>query len=183
MSPARHGNPSAAGILIVTAIEGIENTAAALAEHFGVSVEIASTRATALRLLARRCYSTVVLDQMLADSDPEGAEVIWKSTGLAIPLQFSFALAGRERLERELHAALLRRQREQQLAQSAAAAAIDAELKNMVTGLLLESQLALGEADLSPRLEARLRTLAEMAGSLRERLCPKPQNAPTVGLQ
>ena len=93
--------PLQAAALIVTAIEGIETTAAALATQLRLTVEVAATRATALRLLGRRGYSIVVLDQNLADSDPDGAELIWKGAGMAIPLQISFALAGSARLERE----------------------------------------------------------------------------------
>jgi hypothetical protein len=167
--------------LIITAIEGIETTAAALATQLKATVEIAVGRATAVRLLDRRSYSVVVLDQILADSDPEGADLVWKHAGVAIPLQFNFALAGSARLEREVRAALARRQREQQLAGAAATAAIDAELKNAITGFLLESRLALDEDNIPPHIESRLRTLAEMAGRLRERLIPNAAQDSTAG--
>jgi len=158
--------------LIVTSIEGIESRAAELAGRLHVTVEIASSRAGALRLLSRRGYAMVVVDQILADSDPEGCEPIWKSAGMAIPLQINFALAGSARLEREMRGALARRDREQQLGAAAAAAALDDELKNAVTGFLLESRLALAEENIPPRVESRLRTLAAMADQLRERLLP-----------
>jgi hypothetical protein len=165
-------------VLMVTPLEGVENTAAALAEKLGMAVDLASTRATALRLLNRRNYTAVILDQMLAEADPEGAELIWKSAGLAIPIPLSFALAGADRVEREVRAALARRRKETQLATAAAAAALDGELKNAVTGLLLESQLALAESDLSPRLADRLQTLAAIAVRLRERLTASPEQPP-----
>jgi hypothetical protein len=82
----------------------------------------------------------------------------------------SFALAGSERLEREVRTALARRQREVQLAAAAASAALDTELKNAVTGFLLESQLALAETEIPPQIESRLRTLAAMADRMRVRL-------------
>ncbi len=172
----------AGAALIVTDIDGIEATAASLARRLGLTVEIAASRATALRLLGWRDYAIVVLDQLLVEADPEGAELICGSAGLAIPLQINFALAGMKRLEREVQAALARRQREQQLAQSAAAASLDAGLKNAVTGLLLESQLALAEPGIPPRIEARLRTLADLAEGLRARLTPRLHDGPTVGL-
>lgn len=168
--------------LIVTDIEGIEAAAAGLAERLRLTVEIASTRSAALRLLGRRDYAIVVLDQQLAEADPEGAGLICKSAGLAIPLQISFALSGTTRLEREVQAALARRQREQQLAEAAAAASLDADLKNAVTGFLLQSQLALAEDGIPPRIEVRLRTLAGLAEGLRARLTPMAQDGPTVGL-
>jgi CheY-like chemotaxis protein len=159
-----------AAALIVTALEEMDAMAAALAEGLALTVEIASSRAAALRLLQRRAYAVVVLDQTLAEADAEGADLVWKYAGLAIPLQINFALAGCARLEREIRAALARRQREQQLAALAATAELDAELKNAVTGFLLESRLALEEKDLPAGIECRLRTLAGIANRMRERL-------------
>jgi hypothetical protein len=49
---------------------------------------------------------------------------------------------------------------------------LDDDLKNAITGFLLESQLALAEKNIPPRVESRLRTLAGMADQLRERLLP-----------
>lgn len=161
------------GALIITAADGVDPIAAALAQKLGLAIEIAATRTAALRLLDRRSYALVVLDQILAEADPEGAEVLWRNTGLAIPLQINFALAGSTRLEREMRSALIRRQKEQQMASVAAAAAVDATLKNAVTGILLESRLALEEKGLPPTIENRLRTLAGIADQLRDRLGPK----------
>jgi hypothetical protein len=45
-----------------------------------------------------------------------------------------------------------------------------------VTGILLESELALREPGLSPVLERRLRHLTELAISLRDRLRPEPSS-------
>ncbi len=172
-----------AAALIVTPMEGIESTAAALAAQLKLTVEVAASRAAALRLLLRRSYQVVILDQILADSDPDGAELIWQHAGVAIPLQVNFALAGSARLEREVRTALARRQREQQLADTAATAAVDAELKNAITGFLLEARLALAEENIPPQVESRLRTMAGMADRLRERLVPTaPRDTTTVSL-
>jgi 16S rRNA C967 or C1407 C5-methylase (RsmB/RsmF family) len=158
--------------LIVTAIDGIESRAAELARHLNVTIEVASNRTAALRLLSRKGYAIVVVDQILFDSDPEGCDGIWKNAGMAIPLQINFALASSARLERELRGALARREREQQLGAAAGAAAVDDVIKNAITSFLLESQLALAEENIPPRVENRLRTLAAMADQLRERLQP-----------
>jgi len=181
----RTGNPEPPTLtaLIVTTIEGIEENAAALAAQLNLTVEIASSRAAALRLLARRSWTVLILDQILADSDPEGAELLWKSAGTAVPLQINFALASSTRLEREVRAALARRQREQQLAGAAAAAAVDADLKDAITGLLLESRLALAEPGIPPHIQSRLRAMAEIADRLRDRLGPTaPETTTTVSL-
>jgi len=168
-NPAEKKPPAA---LIVTTNEGMEATAAELAGRLRLTVEVATSRAGALRLLGRRAYAIVVVDQILADSDPQGTELLWKNAGVAIPLQVNFALAGSARLEREMRGALARREREAQLAVAAATAAVDDELKNAITGFLLESRLALAEENIPPRVENRLRTLVGMATQLRDRLLP-----------
>jgi hypothetical protein len=43
-------------------------------------------------------------------------------------------------------------------------------LKSTLTGLLLQSQLALAEPELPPRVAGKLELMAELAGSLRRRL-------------
>lgn len=179
----RTGTLARAAALIITALDAIEATAAALATRLDLTVEIASGRGAALRLLQRRAYAVVVLDQTLAEADAEGAELVWKYAGLAVPMEMNFALAGSARLEREVRGALARRQREQQLAAMAATAELDTELKNAVTGLLLESQLALAEKDLAPPVESRLRTLAGIADRMRERLgCAGSAGAAAAGV-
>jgi DNA-binding NtrC family response regulator len=57
-----------------------------------------------------------------------------------------------------------------QLAHSAAAAAIETELKSTVAGLLLNSQLALAGNQVPSTVAEKLRLVAELAGTLREKL-------------
>lgn len=157
-------------ILIVTGVEGARNCAELVGTELGMAVEVADGRKTALSALRRREYSAVVVDDSLAECDPAGAEAIWKHAGLAIPLQVNFALSGAPRLVREIRAALHRREREQRLARSAAAAAIETELKSTVAGLLLNSQLALAGNQVPSTVADKLRLVAELAGTLREKL-------------
>lgn len=162
-------------LLMITSILGAENCAAVLAAQMGFPVETVSSRKEGLARLRRREYSIVVVDDVLVESDPEGAEHLWKHAGLAIPLQFNFAISGTARLVREIRAALARREQEQALAMRAAAIAMESELRDTVTGLILQSQLALAEPELSPQLAAKLATVAELAGSLRQRFGNTPQ--------
>ena len=111
----------------------------------------------------------MIVDETLAECDPAAAQSIWERSGLAIPIQINFALAGAARIVREVRAALNRREREQALARRAAAAAIETELKATVAGLLLQSQLAL-VADLSALAADRVRVVANLASALCEQL-------------
>jgi hypothetical protein len=98
------------------------------------------------------------------------AELLWKHSGLAVPLQINFALLGCARLGREVKAALARREQEQSLAMRAATSIIENELKSTVTGLLLQSELALAEPAVPPHLATKLKMMVELAGTLRRQL-------------
>ena len=135
-----------------------------------MDVEVAEGRKAALAVLRHREFAAVVVDETMAACDPAAAEAIWDRAGLAIPLQINFALSGAARLVREIRAALHRRQREQSLARRAAAAAVEAELKTTVAGLLLQSQLALSGSEAASPVAERLRLVAGLAGDLRRQL-------------
>lgn len=157
-------------ILLVTGIEGARNCADVLARQLDMEVVIADGRKAALALLRQREFAAVVVDETLAGCDPAAAEAIWDRAGLAIPLQINFALSGAARLVREIRAALHRREREQELARRAAAAAVESELKSTVAGLLLQSQLALSSSDAASPIAERLKMVATLAGDLRRQL-------------
>lgn len=157
-------------VLMITAIAGAESCAASLAAMLGVPVEIASSRKTGLAALRRRDYATVIVDESIATADPAGADLLWKHSGLAVPLQINFALLGCARLCREVRAALGRREQEQSLAMRAATSSLENELKGTVTGLLLQSELALAEPSAPPQLTAKLKLMVELAGTLRRQL-------------
>lgn len=157
-------------ILIVTGIEGAKNCADALTRHLGRDVEVVDGRKAALAALRRREFAAVVLDETIADCDQAGAQLIWERAGLAIPLQVNFAVSGTERLIRDVRAALNRRDRERKVAEKAAVAAIESDLNSTLAGLVLHSELALSSTEAGSPLAARLRTMADLAGSLRERL-------------
>ncbi len=160
--------------LIITAISGAEHCAASLSKQLGLPVEVASSRREGMAALRRREYTIVVVDEPVAESSPESAEMLWKQAGLAIPLQINFAISGTNRIIREVRSALQRREHEHELAMRAATATIESELRDTVTGLLLHSQLALAEPLVSGPLSAKLRTVVELAGNLRTRLEKTP---------
>ena len=157
-------------ILMVTGIEGARNCAAVVGAQLGMEVEVAEGRRAALAALRRREFLALVIDESLAECDPAAAEKICENAGLAIPMQINFAVSGAARLIREIRTALNRRDREQTLARRAATAAIETELKTTVAGLLLHSQLALSGSGVPAAVADRLRTVADLAGSLRQQL-------------
>jgi hypothetical protein len=158
------------GILMVTAITGAENCATVLSKQFGMPVETAASRRDALAALRRREFAIVVIDESLVEAREDVSDSLLKHAGLAIPLEMNFAISGCGRLVREVRAALSRREREHELALSAAATSIDSELRETVAGLLLQTQLTLAEPGVSPQLSERLQLILELAVNLRQKL-------------
>jgi signal transduction histidine kinase len=157
-------------VLVVSSLSGAKDCAAAIMQQMGLDVDVMAGRREAIEALRHNAYTAVIVDDALAEGDPRGAEVLWKVAGLAIPMQVNFALTGAARLVRDLRAALARREQEQGAAQRAALRAVESELRDTISGLLLHSQLALRESPSSPQLEQRLRVMAELAGNLKEKL-------------
>ena len=157
-------------VLLVSTVRGAEACAAAIMQQLGIEVEIAAGRNEALEALRRESYAAVIVEESLAEGDPRGAELMWKMAGFAIPMQVNFAVTGGTRLVRELRAALNRREQEHASAELAARTAVESDLRSTVSGLVLHTQLALKEIPASTSLEKRLRLMAELAGSLKQRL-------------
>ena len=157
-------------VLIISPMADAPRVADSLASTLGCSVNVASTHRAGLVALRHRDYSVVVVDDCMAEANPAATEVLWQSLGMAVPVQVNFALHGGSRLAREVQAAIGRREQQQVLAMRAAASLLENELKSTVTGLLLQSQLALAEPQLTPKLAGKLELVVELAGSLRRRL-------------
>jgi signal transduction histidine kinase len=157
-------------VLVISALSGAENCAAAIMQQMGLDVEVVPGRREGVEALRTGVYAAVIVDDGLAEGDPRGAEVLWKMAGMAIPMQVNFALTGSARLVRDLRAALARREQEQGAAQRAALRAVESELRNTISGLLLHTQLALRDSPPTPQLEQRLRLMAELAANLKPRL-------------
>ena len=156
--------------LMMTSAEALEPCLTELRERLGVEAEVAPSRRAALQALSRREYAVLLLDQAMVEADMEGAELLWKQAGLAIPVQVNLALSSPARIVREVRAALVRREQEMALSLRAAAAAVDTEIKNAVTALLLQSQLALGADGLAPAAREKVAQVVQLAEGLRGKL-------------
>ena len=162
-------------VLIISDIEGVRNCTDVFSKQLAMKVEVARSRRAALEAMRHREYLAVVVDQSLAECDPSAADAIWERAGLAIPIQVNFAVSGVGRIIREIRAALHRREREQAMARQAATASIEKELKNTVSGLLLQSQLALSQSGVPAVVAKKLRMVADLAETLRQQLsAPSP---------
>ncbi len=154
-------------ILVIAPAAAAEAVAEALRGELGAEVEIAPQRRAGLAALRRREYALVVLEESLAEAEPGSSELLYQNAGAAPVVEIDFS-AGSPRVLRHGGSARARRALDAVRARTAAVAEVQNELGGLLTGLLLEAQLAVREA--SPEHAWRLNHLVELAVDLRKRL-------------
>ena len=116
--------------------------------------------------------TALVIDQNLAEADPAATDVVLKEAETAIPVFINFAICGLDRVVRDVRAALQRRQEERIRAIREAEANLRSQLTEALTGILLSSQLAMEVPAVPAAAQARLRSVYQLAMSMRQRLEP-----------
>lgn len=157
-------------ILLITALADAPKCADALQQATDETTSIAATLPEAVRQLQAQEFSAVVIDQLLLDSEPEQAEVMFKHLGPAVPVYLNFALAGMGRVTRELRSALNRRNREVLVARRESEQALRHELNEKVTALMLSCEMALQVPGLPQTAEVKMRTIDALTREIREKL-------------
>ena len=155
-------------ILLIAPESTARTVADALRRSLDATVEIAINRRAGLAALRRSEYCLVVLDESLATADAQAADLLYQNAVSAPVLEINFIIAGPQRIVRQARAALTRRAQDLAQARVVVTAALHSELNSSLTGLLLESQLALRVA--SPAQEEKLKHVVELAGKLRNQL-------------
>lgn len=155
-------------ILLIAPPETAEPVSAALRRDLKQSIQVAPNRRAGLAALRRGEYALVLLEEALMGVDPQSDDLLYQNSGSAPVLEINFGIAGIPRIVRQVRAALARRAQDEAKARIAAATALQHELNATLTGLLLESQLALRQA--APDQAPKLRHVVELASGLRDRL-------------
>jgi hypothetical protein len=157
-------------ILLITSLAKAQDCSKALQETTGEPVEVAATLGEAVRQLQTHEFSAVVLDQLLLDAEPDDGETIVKHMGTAVPVYLNFAVAGIERVSRELRSALHRRKRELLLAKAEAEQTLRSELKDTITAMLLSCEMALDVPNLPLFAETKMRAVDCLAKEMSTKL-------------
>jgi hypothetical protein len=155
-------------ILIIAPTLAAEPIADALRTELDAAVEISPHRRAGLAALRRSEFSLVLLEESLAELDPRGADLLYQNAGIAPVLELNFVISKAPRIVRAVRSALAHRVQDGVKARAAAIVTLQNELNASLSGLLLESQLALRDA--TPAQEPKLRHLVELASDLRNRL-------------
>lgn len=157
-------------ILLVTAIERRDECATVLQEATGEPVVVAENLARATAVLRTEICTAAIFDSNLAEAEPHETGTALMHLGTAIALEINLAISDRQRVVREVQAALRRRKREEAAAREAAARALHGELNDTVTTLLLDCELALETPNMDPVAKERIAAVYEMAQKLRAQM-------------
>jgi len=157
-------------ILLVTTSSRAKECAAALEQGTGHKTHVASSVPQAVSKLEAVDYEGLAIDQSVLESDFRALDTLLNHCGLAMPLHINLALHSTERVVRELQAALRRAEKERLVAVHAAGQVLRSQLRSEVTGILLNSELALRQAAVPPEVAEKLKSVRELAEKMRSQL-------------
>jgi len=158
------------GILLVTTSSRAKECAAALEQGTGHKTQVACSVPQAVHKLQAAEYDGMAIDQSLLEADFRALDTLLNHAGMAMPLYVNLALHSSERVVREVQVALQRVDKERAVAMSAAQSVLRNQLRGEVTGILLNSELALRQKSLSADIAMRVQSVRELAEKMRSRL-------------
>jgi hypothetical protein len=115
-------------------------------------------------------YDGLAIDQSLLESDFRALDTLLNRCGIAVPLYVNLALHSNERVVREVQVALRRAEKERLMATRTAEQLLRNQLRSQVTGILLNSELALRQKSISPDVAEKVRSVRELAEKMRSQL-------------
>jgi CheY-like chemotaxis protein len=157
-------------ILLVTTSSRAKECAAALEQGTGHKTHVASSVPQAVTKMQAAEYDGLAIDQSLLESDFRALDTLLNRCGIAVPLYVNLALHSNERVVREVQVALRRAEKERLMATHTAEQLLRNQLRSQVTGILLNSELALRQKTISPDVAEKVRSVRELAEKMRSQL-------------
>jgi hypothetical protein len=157
-------------ILLVSTSSRAKVCAAALEQGTGHKTQVASSVPQAVSKLQAAEYDGMAIDQSLLEMDFRALDTLLNHAGTTMPLYVNLALHSNERVVREVQVALRRADKEKVVAMRTAGEVLRNQLRGEVTGILLNSELALRQKSMSPDVAEKIRSVRELAEKMRSRL-------------
>jgi CheY-like chemotaxis protein len=157
-------------ILLVTTSPRAREAAAAVEQGTGHKTHLASTVPQALSRLQAAEYDCLAVDQSLLEVDFRALDTLMNRCGMAMPAYINLALHSVEREVREITVALRRQESERLLAMRSAERTLSNQLRGNLTGILLNSELALRQKSISADVAEKVQAVRELAEKMRDQL-------------
>ena len=157
-------------ILLVTTSSRAKTCAAAVEQGTGHKTHLAGTVPQAISRMKLAEYGILAVDQSLLECDLRALDTLLNHCGIALPLYVNLALHSVERVVREVQVGLRRADRERSLAMRSAERVLPNQLRGELTGILLNSDLALRQTSISPDVAEKVRSVRDLAEKMRSQL-------------
>ena len=157
-------------ILLVTTSSRAKECAAAMERGTGHKTHIVTSIPAAVSKLEAAEYEGLAIDQSLLESDFRALDTLLNHAGMAMPLYVNLALHSTDRVVRETQVALRRAEQEKSLALRSARRLVSSQLRGEVTGILLNSELALKQKSLPVEIAEKIQSVKDLAEKMRSRL-------------
>jgi hypothetical protein len=163
-------------ILLVTPAPSAPDCAIRLQQATGEPVAIAPNLSQALTHLRTSVFSLAILDRTLPETEPLEASTLWAHLESITVVELNLALTSLDHLIREVQSARKRCQRNLASARKNATSLLEAEINQILTGLLLDCDMAAQMKELPSAARERLAFIRAHAEKLRERLTLRCEN-------
>jgi hypothetical protein len=161
-------------VLVVSASERRVELQNALRESLGLPVAVTATFQEAITALSLSRYKAVILDEGLADLDPTNADRLLARCNDELPIFVKLAITGVQRCVQQVQLAIRRFNREQNTLNRSARHSIGLQLRDVLTSIVIHSQLALNSPGLAPDVVEHLNSVLQACDALQEVISPKP---------
>jgi len=157
-------------IILVSASSRAKECAAAIEQKNHQETQVATSLTKAIEYLQAHEYDIIVVDESFQQVEAGAESLVASHAGNAIPVYVNLALHGTERVAVEVNRALQRLTAERLSSMRMAENLLRNELRGQVTAILLNSELALREEELSTDAAAKVKEVYDLAEQMRIRL-------------
>ena len=157
-------------ILLVSRVAVSRADTVQLSQETGMEVSTAASVEQALPILGGGNCRVAVVDAGFLETDSKGVDALLFESLSTVPIFPNLAVCGPERLAAEIKAALRRGEKERQRATDCARNEFRSDLKDTVTALLLNCDLAFQIPELSAEAAKKIHLLHELASKMKDQL-------------
>lgn len=157
-------------ILLVSRVAVSRDDTVRLSLETGMEVRAATSVEQALHILRGTVCRVAAVDAGFLETDPKGVDALLFESVSAVPVFPNLAVCGSERLAAEIKAALRRGEKERQQASDCARNEFRSDLKDTVTALLLNCDLAFQIPELPSEAAKKIHQLHDLASKMKDQL-------------